>query len=47
LASVLEVGDNMERFFNIFDAAPENDIHRSEQQAQQSRDSQPVIDYFL
>jgi serine/threonine-protein phosphatase PPG1 len=37
----------MERFFNIFDAAPENDIHRSEQQAQQNRDSQPVIDYFL
>lgn len=47
LASVLEVGDKMERFFNIFDAAPENDVHRSEQQAQQNRDSQPVIDYFL
>jgi serine/threonine-protein phosphatase PPG1 len=47
LASVLEVGDKMQRYFNIFDAAPENDVHRSEQQAQQNRDSQPTIDYFL
>jgi serine/threonine-protein phosphatase PPG1 len=49
LASVLEVSDTGERYFNIFDAAPENnDIHRGEQQAQQPKDGQnPVIDYFL
>jgi serine/threonine-protein phosphatase PPG1 len=43
------VSDSGERFFNVFEAAPENDIHRGEQQqAQQSKDGQnPVIDYFL
>ena len=47
LASVLEVSDTGERYFNIFDAAPENDIHRGEQQAQQKDGQSPVIDYFL
>ena len=50
LASVLEVSDSGERYFNIFDAAPENnDIHRGEQQAQQQgKDGQnPVSEYFL
>ncbi|KAJ6081165.1 hypothetical protein N7499_006039 [Penicillium canescens] len=48
LASVLEVSDTGERFFNIFDAAPENDVHRNEQQAQQTKDGpSPIVDYFL
>jgi serine/threonine-protein phosphatase PPG1 len=51
LASVLEVSDSGDRYFNIFDAAPENDIHRNEQQQQQQqqgKDGQgPVIEYFL
>jgi serine/threonine-protein phosphatase PPG1 len=50
LASVLEVSDLLDRYFNIFDAAPENDIHRNEQQQQQQqgKDGQgPVIEYFL
>lgn len=47
LASVLEVSDTGERYFNIFAAAPENDIHRAEQQAQQKDGQSPVIDYFL
>jgi serine/threonine-protein phosphatase PPG1 len=51
LASVLEVSDTGDRYFNIFDAAPENDVHRGEQQAQQQagKDGQggPVIEYFL
>ncbi|EFR00256.1 serine/threonine-protein phosphatase PP2A catalytic subunit [Nannizzia gypsea CBS 118893] len=49
LASVLEVSDTGERFFNIFDAAPENnDVHRGDQTAQQGKDGQnPVIEYFL
>lgn len=32
LASVLEVGEKEERFFNVFEAAPENDSHRVEAQ---------------
>lgn len=48
LASVLEVSDTGERYFNIFDAAPENDVHRNEQQAQQTKDGpSPIVDYFL
>lgn len=48
LASVLEVSDTGERFFNIFGAAPENDEHRNEQQTQPNKDGQnPVIEYFL
>lgn len=51
LASVLEVSDAGERFFNIFDAAPENDIHRNEQQQQQQQQGKDgqgtTIEYFL
>ncbi len=52
LASVLEVSDAGDRFFNIFDAAPENDVHRNEQQQQQQqqqgKDGQgTTIEYFL
>jgi len=45
MASVLEVSDNGERFFNVFDAAPENDAHRQEQQALQGKEV--VTEYFL
>ena len=49
LASVLEVGDSGERYFNIFEASPDNDTHRNEQQQQQQgKDGQLHInDYFL
>ncbi|KAI9732404.1 MAG: putative serine/threonine protein phosphatase [Cirrosporium novae-zelandiae] len=47
LASVLEVNDAGERFFNIFDAAPENDIHRQEQQQQGKDGTGVVVEYFL
>ena len=48
MASVLEVSDQGERFFNVFDAAPENDLHRGEQQNQPSQDGQGVVvEYFL
>lgn len=49
MASVLEVSDTGERFFNVFDAAPENDLHRGEQQQQQQgKDGQGVVvEYFL
>ena len=51
MASVLEVSDTGERFFNVFDAAPENDVHRGEQQQQQQnqgKDGQGVVvEYFL
>lgn len=50
MASVLEVSDTGERFFNVFDAAPENDLHRGEQQQQpnQGQDGQGVVvEYFL
>lgn len=43
MASVLEVGENGERFFNVFDAAPENDLHRGEQ----ATDKGVVVEYFL
>ena len=45
MASVLEVSDTGERFFNVFDAAPENDAHRAEQQQQQGKEVQ--TEYFL
>ncbi|KAB8297889.1 hypothetical protein EYC80_001676 [Monilinia laxa] len=32
MASVLEVSDTGERFFNVFAAAPENDLHKGEMQ---------------
>ncbi|TKA37002.1 putative serine/threonine-protein phosphatase C22H10.04 [Friedmanniomyces endolithicus] len=48
LASVLEVGPGGERKWNVFDAAPENEAHRLEQQQQQQHaGSDPVKDYFL
>lgn len=49
LASVLEVGPNGERKWNVFDAAPENEQHRLEQQQQQQQHAgnDPVRDYFL
>ena len=48
MASVLEVSDQGERFFNVFDAAPENDLHRGEQQNQPNQDGQGVVvEYFL
>ncbi|KAJ4352345.1 putative serine/threonine protein phosphatase [Didymosphaeria variabile] len=34
-----------ERFFNVFDASPENDVHRAEQQQQQGREV--TTEYFL
>ena len=40
MASVLEVSDTGERFFNVFDASPDNDVHRAEQQ-QALLDSNP------
>ena len=51
MASVLEVSDTGERFFNVFDAAPENDVHRGEQQQQQQNQGKDgpgvVVEYFL
>ncbi|KAJ9639050.1 putative serine/threonine protein phosphatase [Knufia peltigerae] len=53
LASVLEVSDTGDRYFNIFEAAPENDVHRNEQQQQQQQQNQGKdgqgshIEYFL
>jgi len=47
LASVLEVGEKCERYFNIFDAAPENDQHRIEAQKNLPEGTGAVTDYFL
>lgn len=49
MASVLEVSDTGERYFNVFDAAPENELHREQQQQQQQgKDGQGVVvEYFL
>ncbi|KAJ5086512.1 serine/threonine protein phosphatase [Penicillium alfredii] len=47
MASVLEVGDQGERFFNTFEASPENDVHRNEQMQQNRDGKNPMIDYFL
>lgn len=50
MASVLEVSDTGERFFNVFAAAPENDQHKGEmQQAGQDKtaDGSTLPDYFL
>ena len=45
---VLEVGPGGERKWNVFDAAPENEAHRIEQQNQQQHaGNDPVRDYFL
>ncbi|KAK8119202.1 serine/threonine-protein phosphatase PP2A catalytic subunit [Apiospora kogelbergensis] len=48
MASVLEVGDTGERFFNVFAAAPENDQHKDIQQgAEKQADGNSIPDYFL
>jgi serine/threonine-protein phosphatase PPG1 len=46
MASVLEVSDTGERFFNVFDASPDNDLHRAEQQ-QQQQGKEVTTEYFL
>lgn len=50
MASVLEILSDTDKRWNVFDAAPENDQHRSEQQQQQTqnKDGQGVVvQYFL
>ena len=50
MASVLEVSDTGERFFNVFAAAPENDLHKGDaQQGGQEKvaDGNTLPDYFL
>ena len=45
MASVLEVNDAGERYFNVFEAAPENAEHRDAATAQQ--DKGVIVEYFL
>lgn len=48
MASVLEVSDTGERFFNVFAAAPENDQHKELQPGgDKQADSGALPDYFL
>ncbi|KAK7403972.1 putative serine/threonine protein phosphatase [Neonectria magnoliae] len=48
MASVLEVSDTGERFFNVFAAAPENDVHKDLQPGgEKSADGNALPDYFL
>ncbi len=49
MASVLEVSDTGERFFNVFAAAPENDHVKDPQQGggDKSADGNILPDYFL
>ena len=48
MASVLEVSDTGERFFNVFAAAPENDLHKDAQPgAEKQADGNILPDYFL
>ena len=51
MASVLEVSDTGERFFNVFAAAPENDLHKGEMTGQNGTekvsDGSALPDYFL
>lgn len=48
MASVLEVSDTGERFFNVFAAAPENDLHKDTQQGgEKIADGSQLPDYFL
>lgn len=50
MASVLEVQASGERVFNVFAAAPENDLHKDMQQQQQQDkgpDENSLPDYFL
>lgn len=45
MASILEVGINGERFFNVFDAAPENE--RDGPQQQLANERKEKVQYFL
>lgn len=48
MASVLEVSDTGERFFNVFAAAPENDMHKDLQPGNEKlADGNALPDYFL
>lgn len=49
MASVLEVSDTGERYFNVFSAAPENDVHKDGPQGGQEKiaDGNLLPDYFL
>ena len=48
MASVLEVSDSGERFFNVFAAAPENDMHKDMQHSgEKAADGSALPDYFL
>ena len=50
MASVLEVSDTGERFFNVFAAAPENDLHKGDQVGggqEKVADGNTLPDYFL
>ncbi|KAM4060540.1 calcineurin-like phosphoesterase [Hirsutella rhossiliensis] len=48
MASVLEVSDGGERFFNVFAAAPENDVHKDQQPGnEKAADGNALPDYFL
>ncbi|KAH0428062.1 ser thr protein phosphatase [Colletotrichum camelliae] len=48
MASVLEVSDTGERFFNVFAAAPENDQHKDMQPGgEKQADGNSLPDYFL
>jgi serine/threonine-protein phosphatase PPG1 len=48
MASVLEVSDSGERVFNVFAAAPENDLHKEVQpEPGKPADGNALPDYFL
>ena len=48
MASVLEVSDAGERFFNVFAAASENDTHKDIQPgSEKAADGNTMPDYFL
>ena len=48
MASVLEVSDAGERFFNVFAAAPENDQHKDMQPGgEKAGEGGALPDYFL
>jgi len=47
MASVLEVSNEGERVFNVFAAAPENDLHKDMQSGEKPADGSVLPDYFL
>jgi len=51
MASVLEVSDKGERYFNVFAAAPENEMHRVDAQqaagGEKTADGSTLPEYFL